>query len=1054
MATIRELWRTLMDRSDSVRRVYMSGKREELQQWSQELGAAETALEQCRKGLGVASRLQWLEGCAAAGVPAWTLRHLRALPAPIAAACRTTASYDTLLIAVDTSQLAAHSAGLCLKAYIEALVGLQEDFDHNAPHIRTHAAPLTSADFLSALSRAASTAADLARRLQLPATQAHIAAHGAASTPQTLADMSANASSKFTSFAGYCLNLASSLLGKEVGRAGAGPLPPLVPRLAAALRDSQLAAGVAQALMTSPGPSFTVRSGHGRGGAGGSRSTAQPGVPVWPTVMMSVRALATLTDAAVHLQGFQGAAALGASSALGAALAHPHVAGLRLALLQTLWEQGGMGPGPGGPCNLEDEGDPGLPSHHQHSLVATLGVWQEGRHGVLRVPDDARLPPEPGVPPGLQLARAAERTAEAMCRLCRGQGLAGAYTAEQRRRMSRVESALWRLLPYPQPRCPRSPDELPHWAGASAWVVAAALEGLEAASAEQECPGEEEATVTDSSAGVSLAAVLVDGVQAVISASDLLATAPHVAGGPRRQPAPRGPGRLPGPRPAPHYTAADRAAAPGACERDRQLAEALVRLLPYAGDLLSALASCGLAAACDVGGAALTLAKRASLVARGLEAAQATEDGAPGAVPVCLRGPKQLLPGCLTVVLADFAALLNGAAGPWAGGGAPGGELEAYFFQAAGRLAAQLGADAAAYELPSAGSEEYALLSSARIGAAAVIGEGLDQVSALCSAPGSLAVSRLLACQPHRLIAAACKLLLAWRSAGEDPEEVDQRGELQGALSLAALRLAAHPSLSARVRRWLVPAGTGQAAAGMQVADGLEGEAEASGVKPEAAQAEAQEGRGAEAPATEPTGAEAERGCLEQAWSEGWRSYDCEICRLADGSSFSLPLTLLRLAQGGGSGGRGAREEVVADAAFRSGAMELQAWAESTEAGGSQVPLQLTEDLLRGPGDASNPGAVRAAAAVLRAPLPPPLAAPPEGRALPKLRVCGFPGCASFGGRSEAGLALRQCGGCRAVRYCGPGCQRAHWREGHRDECGALAEAAEARLWGASGDGQ
>ncbi|KAG2485976.1 hypothetical protein HYH03_015299 [Edaphochlamys debaryana] len=912
-----------MECAERQRRVHMSWRIEEEGQRSQELRAAKAALEQARQEMGYRSgggrrprvgpeamqlRLRWLERCAAAGVPAWTLRLLRALPAPIAAACRTTASSDTLVIAVDISQLTVYSAGLCVTSYHEPLLNLlEEDYSTYATHIRTHAAPFTSADFLSALSRAASSAADLARHLQLPATQAHIATHRAANVP--LAVSSATTAVGFTVFAGHSLLLASSLLQKEAYTAG--PLPPLVPRLAAAVRDSQLPAGVARALMTCAALDSTAVPGQGGGGAGSTGPEAQTaGVPVWPAVPDSVRALAVLTETA------------------------------------TLWKQAGVGPGPGAGCNLEDACGPGSFAHHSNTLMASL-------------------------------ARAAARTAEAMCRLSRGEGLAGAYTPEQRRRLFRSKTCWSHLLPPPSPA---ALEELPHW-----------MEGATTA---------------------NLATTLVDGVQrlfwtaagtwcepltashhealaASLHRSGLAASLDHAL-------------RL-------AFAAADRAAAPGASERDRRLAEAQDCLLLSACDLLSVLTPpCGSPAAFDVGGVALTFAKRASLVARGLEAGAAAGGGPTGAVPACLRrGPRDSSPRSLAALLGRCGAVLKGAAGPASGGGAPEGELEAYFFQAASRLAAQLGADAAGCELVSASSVPPPAV-QARLYAGPALAECLAHVSALCSTPGSLAPARLLACQPHRLIAAACKLLLAWRSA-------------------------AHPSLSARVRRWLlVPTG------GREEAAGCGG----------SSVADAPEGTGESGPEAETAGAEAEQGCLAQAWGEGWRSYDG--WRLADGSSFPLPL--LRLARGGGASGRGAEGEAGADAACRSGAMELLAWAESVEAGGSPPPPQLPEGLILDPGDASSPEALRAAAAVLQSTLPPPLAAPPEGRALPKLRVCGFTGCASFGGRSEGGLALRQCGGCRAVRYCGPGCQRAHWREGHRGECGALAEAAEV-LTRASGAG-
>ncbi len=82
--------------------------------------------------------------------------------------------------------------------------------------------------------------------------------------------------------------------------------------------------------------------------------------------------------------------------------------------------------------------------------------------------------------------------------------------------------------------------------------------------------------------------------------------------------------------------------------------------------------------------------------------------------------------------------------------------------------------------------------------------------------------------------------------------------------------------------------------------------------------------------------------------------------------------------------------------------------------------------------------------AALPASRPPPLALPASmAAALPRLRVCGGPGCGNFLGVCEAALPFKKCGGCRAVRYCGADCQRAHWREGHKAECKAFAAVAE-----------
>ena len=39
-------------------------------------------------------------------------------------------------------------------------------------------------------------------------------------------------------------------------------------------------------------------------------------------------------------------------------------------------------------------------------------------------------------------------------------------------------------------------------------------------------------------------------------------------------------------------------------------------------------------------------------------------------------------------------------------------------------------------------------------------------------------------------------------------------------------------------------------------------------------------------------------------------------------------------------------------------------------------------------------------------------------------------------------LAALRCSKCRAARYCGAGCQRQHWRDGHRAACALEAAAA------------
>ena len=37
---------------------------------------------------------------------------------------------------------------------------------------------------------------------------------------------------------------------------------------------------------------------------------------------------------------------------------------------------------------------------------------------------------------------------------------------------------------------------------------------------------------------------------------------------------------------------------------------------------------------------------------------------------------------------------------------------------------------------------------------------------------------------------------------------------------------------------------------------------------------------------------------------------------------------------------------------------------------------------------------------------------------------------------------LLKCSGCRRVAYCGPECQRSHWKQSHKQHCAELAREA------------
>ncbi|KXZ50052.1 hypothetical protein GPECTOR_18g32 [Gonium pectorale] len=51
---------------------------------------------------------------------------------------------------------------------------------------------------------------------------------------------------------------------------------------------------------------------------------------------------------------------------------------------------------------------------------------------------------------------------------------------------------------------------------------------------------------------------------------------------------------------------------------------------------------------------------------------------------------------------------------------------------------------------------------------------------------------------------------------------------------------------------------------------------------------------------------------------------------------------------------------------------------------------------------------------------------------------CANPACANLEGDSEVDLTLKACAGCSAVGYCCRPCKTAHWRAGHKEECGRV----------------
>lgn len=63
--------------------------------------------------------------------------------------------------------------------------------------------------------------------------------------------------------------------------------------------------------------------------------------------------------------------------------------------------------------------------------------------------------------------------------------------------------------------------------------------------------------------------------------------------------------------------------------------------------------------------------------------------------------------------------------------------------------------------------------------------------------------------------------------------------------------------------------------------------------------------------------------------------------------------------------------------------------------------------------------------------------------------TCANPACANLAGASEldlveaaAGSAAKTCRRCKVARYCCGLCALTHWRNGHEQECAAMAAGA------------
>ncbi|KAG2490805.1 hypothetical protein HYH03_010727 [Edaphochlamys debaryana] len=919
--------------------------------------------------------------------------------------------------AASATFAAYEGAGAFLTMCVQPLSCLSRTDDW--PLVHKYGGLLFEPRYLTAVSQAALSVADLVRYLDLGDTQARLDGRGMQS-PELLFTEGARIGAFFAfAIAQYLHFLAFTVEGhveqtqqerlmQGLG-AAAGGRPPAdykqpVPQLATGLRNSKLVGGAASLILACLGPDYIVVPGQTAAPADAAESAhvAQMHEPGhFRTCRKAVRYFAhTLvvlgranTDPNILGGGRRpGPEVQRVHDDFAEALVHPEAARLRLAMLATVWAQAGLeqaagsgagrrsvgtgGEGSGGASGRGSAASgsggcthdtPHLYVHHNHVIAAALGTWQGVRLGLVSMSDGGRLPPLPGVPPALQAAQLAVRTGEALGRLMRGQGLCGMYGPRQRAFTAQKLIFIYNINPTGEdmPDEGWDPRALPLWTECLAWMVGVTAEVLSVAQA----GANEDLKAAGPVGGKNvpmLAGVLGGCVETLCRAAERLHQDWQRAG--KGIPQPGVPSRdavLSRLRVAGLGAGLDHALRLACADLDQPTrslnrsatfgfdlegevgGNALDRLPPAVCRVLTNLRLDPLAPVegqplGEAGGALLTYAKRARVVARRLEAAAPGAGGQPDPRLYLPSGSRQP-PGSLTAALANCAALLRrrqeGAQGPdrsvlavlsdlrselapapapistlfSAATGSAAAELEAFLYQCTGALAARVGCDVSSLARPGDLLAGLALEDS-RTAAGLALGECLHYVTRLGEACGAgqggtgagaeQAEGRLLACQPHRLIAAACKQLCAARSPSGAAAPDGSAEQWRAALTVTLARLAANPLLSSRVRRWLVPAAGGSGG-----------------------------GSGAQAG----TEAAAEQGCLERSWREGpW-----------------------------GVGGL------------------------------AQSPPFDARELLREYGNTSAPAAQRAAAAVLDEALPPALEAPPQGRVWAQLRVCCFPGCVS-----------------------------------------------------------
>ncbi|KAG2498823.1 hypothetical protein HYH03_003016 [Edaphochlamys debaryana] len=849
-------------------------------------------------------------------------------------------------------------------------------------------APLWESGFMDAIASALQASTKCARLLTEPAAQRALGMDASQAANRRLrCAVVVEACAKH-----ICIGY-QALSDFHMGNTYAQELPSLTEAAASllqALTGSGLLAAAAGAIMRGPGSNdleVTDKNAVGYGAVMYSSASS------CALALHSAQAVLSCADGA-------------AAAALAAALSHPDILALEEALVEQLCVHGGV--------ELPDRGAddvgqarwlPALEAECFRLLSTGPGQLEHLHSTTVSVLVYALYPPmrTPSAPRPAALARLSAlepRALEALSRLCRGQGLEGSY----KQGPSFFHFTAWLL------------DGIlanTHRAESAAWCLDLAVQGTKAAL----------------ESGQATKVCMQSALQALRLLAKDEACPPERLGAPSREELAEQLSRAGLAANLDHalrlaFTAADRAAVAPDNDELGKLALGTAAVPVLVSQVLGSLALPLAARYAPGGGVMVTFAKRAAMITtrlRELEEAGTAEARAKER-ELLLAAIHQFVPSlypCARVAKEEVWPDAEGAAVAGSGsdssggndcgdGGASDADVAAFVARSLCHLATQVAARSACRRVGPQTYRSVLYVTSMALGSLALCRPSQP------TDPQTIA-HRILACQPHRLLAAACKLYVklqppsaataAPSGAGAGPAaELDQLQDVRYEMVLAfvqALELLLEiPQLNARVLSWLSPPGHGT------------------------------EPAAAASPAPAERMDTAERGCLEPLVRLG-------VAPVAP--EFVLPL--LSFYAGACSRGAASGAQSGAPASDMVDAPPTQSPNEGLggrpdEAGPVPESAAAEQSGREGPGPGQDARA-EDVAALLAAPLPPPLDVTLAEAALPGLRVCAYPGCLSYGGRSEADLPLKACGRCRCVRYCSPGCQAGHWRAGHKADCRA-----------------